>query len=304
METSNGEEQLGQVVRKLVDVPAMLDSRASLPSLLCPISTPRAVFCSSPHLPPDSPAPSTETPLLPRRDATSASTLLTPSWNTARVTTNYILAHPSLTRGKRVLELGAGGALPSLASALGGAALVVATDYADADDALTDNIRFNVSANLGDGEVAQKVQAIGHTWGTDVSPLLSASAASAEKADVEDGRCDLVILSDLAFNHSQHDALIRTLDSTLSLATPSGSGEDGPCALVFLTHHRPRFAEADMAFFPRLAERGYAYERVVEEYTGPMFRDDPGDERVRGTVHGFRCWRVAKGAEEAAAEEK
>lgn len=195
-----------------------------------------------------------------------------------------------------MLELGAGGALPSLASALGGAALVVATDYADADDALTDNILFNVSSNLGDGEVAQRVKAIGHTWGTDVTPLLAAASPVSG-----DGRYDLVILSDLAFNHSQHDALIRTLDATLSLA-PS-TGEEGPCALVFLIHHRPRFADADMAFFPRLAERGYAYERVVEEYTGPMFKDDPGDERVRGTVHGFRCWRVSPEAA-AAAEEK
>ncbi|KLT41145.1 hypothetical protein CC85DRAFT_276450 [Cutaneotrichosporon oleaginosum] len=194
-------------------------------------------------------------------------------WNTARETTNYILAHPELTRGKRVLELGAGGALPSLACALGGAALVAATDYADAS--LMDNIAFNVSANLGSGDVGRRVQAIGHTWGADVTPLLQAG---------EGGPYDLVILSDLAFNHSQHDALMRTLDATLSA--------DGT-ALVFLTHHRPRLADADMAFFPNLAKRGYAYERVVEEYTGPMFQDDPGDERVRGTVHGFRCWRDA-----------
>ncbi|BEI83218.1 hypothetical protein CcaverHIS002_0310860 [Cutaneotrichosporon cavernicola] len=188
-------------------------------------------------------------------------------WNTARVTTNYILAHPELTKGKRVLELGAGGALPSLAAALGGATFVAATDYNDA--ALLENIAFNVASNL-DHQLGDRVEAIGHTWGADVAPLL------------EGGKYDLVILSDLAFNHSQHPALMKTLDATLA--------DDG-IALVFLTHHRPRFAEADMAFFPNLAKKGYGYERVVEEYTGAMFQDDPGDERVRGTVHGFRCWR-------------
>lgn len=187
------------------------------------------------------------------------------------MTTNYILAHPELTKGKRVLELGAGGALPSLAAALGGAKFVAATDYADAS--LMDNIAFNVVSNLGDG--GKTVEAIGHTWGADVTPLLEAG---------EGGAYDLVILSDLAFNHSQHEALMRTVDATLA---------EGGVALVFLTHHRPRLAEADMAFFPNLAKRGYGYERVVEEYTGPMFEDDPGDERVRGTVHGFRCWRDA-----------
>lgn len=202
------------------------------------------------------------------------------------MTTNYILAHPSLTRDKRTLELGAGGALPSLAAAIGGASLVAATDYADAS--LMDNIAFNVTANLGDGPIAQRVQAIGHTWGADVTPLLEARSEGEQSSD---GRYDLVILSDLAFNHSQHDALMRTLDATLSLAPTSREDKDGPCALVFLTHHRPRLAEADMAFFPNLAKRGFGYDRVVEEYTGPMFQDDPGDERVRGTVHGFRCWR-------------
>lgn len=33
----------------------------------------------------------------------------------------------------------------------------------------------------------------------------------------------------------------------------------------------------------------------MEEWTGPMFVDDRGDERVRGTVWGWRAWRVAPG---------
>jgi nicotinamide N-methyltransferase len=69
-----------------------------------------------------------------------------------------------------------------------------------------------------------------------------------------------------------------------------------PSILIFITHHRPHLAEKDMAFLSSLAESGtgWTYERVMEEWTGPMFDSDPGEERVRGTVHGFRAWRVAK----------
>jgi nicotinamide N-methyltransferase len=174
----------------------------------------------------------------------------------------------------------------------------VATDYADAS--LMENISFNASAN------GATLHAVGHTWGKAVDDLLSAGTG---------GRYDVVILSDLMFNHSQHDALIATLDKTLKLGPgqPSMPEEERgttsttpdlpahvaqnplpptPCALVFLTHHRPRLADEDMAFFPRLAKHGWGYERVTHEYTGPMFENDPGDERVRGTVHGFRCWRL------------
>lgn len=110
---------------------------------------------------------------------------------------------------------------------------------------------------------------------------------------------------------SQHDALIRSVDALLapnsppsesSQPTPDGSESTQPtppCILVFFTHHRPHLAQADNDFFPRLAAsgKGWAYQKVVEEWAGVMFEEDPGDERVRGTVHGWRCWRVADGEE-------
>jgi nicotinamide N-methyltransferase len=136
-----------------------------------------------------------------------------------------------------------------------------------------------------------------------------------------DGKYDLLLLSDLVFNHSQvshkrpqgraivlvmltyqHPALISTVNSLLSHspAAPTHSTlPSTPCILVFFTHHRPHLVAADMAFFPRLAESGtgWAYEKVVEDWAGVMFEEDPGDERVRGTVHGWRAWRVREGEE-------
>ncbi|WVN86343.1 uncharacterized protein L203_101506 [Cryptococcus depauperatus CBS 7841] len=215
-------------------------------------------------------------------------------WNTARILSTYLLRTPQLTQSRQVLELGAGAGLPSIVCALRGSRKVVVTDYAD--QALLDNLEFNIDVNIGPAD-KERILVDGHIWGQDTKRLLQ-HLSNGEKYD-------LLILSDVVFNHSQHDALIKTVESTISPlsspfdpSSPSAPLTD-PCILVFFTHHRPHLAHADMAFFPRLAQsgNGWAYEKVVEEWTGAMFEDDPGDERVRGTVHGWRAWRVRDGEE-------
>lgn len=68
-------------------------------------------------------------------------------WNAARSFSTYLLAHgPDFVKGRKILELGAGGGLPSIVCAAAGAEKVVITDYPD--QALVDNIRFNVETNL------------------------------------------------------------------------------------------------------------------------------------------------------------
>lgn len=66
-------------------------------------------------------------------------------WNAAKVVSDYLEKEGhSLVKDRNILELGAGGALPSIVSAIHGAAAVVITDYPDTD--LIDNIRQNVSS--------------------------------------------------------------------------------------------------------------------------------------------------------------
>lgn len=72
--------------------------------------------------------------------------LMRPSWNTARVFSDYLLANPSLTRNQRILELGAGAGLPGFIAALTGAKQVTITDYPDHE--LVENISWNVKMNL------------------------------------------------------------------------------------------------------------------------------------------------------------
>ncbi|OCF75942.1 nicotinamide N-methyltransferase [Kwoniella mangroviensis CBS 8886] len=199
-------------------------------------------------------------------------------WNTARVFSTYLQRNPPLVKQRRILELGAGAALPSIACTLAGARQVVITDYPDND--LVENMRFNVDVNIP-GDLRGNVDVVGHLWGHDVKHLM---------ARTDNEGYELLILSDLVFNHSQHDALIKTVNSTLS------SSPDA-CVLVFFTSHRPHLVKEDNAFFPRLAASGdgWVYQKVVEEWAGAMFEDDPGDEKVRGTVHGWKAWRVQQG---------
>lgn len=92
---------------------------------------------------------------------------------------------------------------------------------------------------------------------------------------------DTLILADLLFNHSQHPALVSTVQGTLA------RNKDA-VALVFFTPYRPWLLELDLRFFELAREAGLQVEKVVEErMERVMFEDDPGDERLRRTVFGF-----------------
>ncbi|KAG7087235.1 hypothetical protein E1B28_013216 [Marasmius oreades] len=218
-------------------------------------------------------------------------------WNSAICLASYFEENESLCNDRSVLELGAGGGLPSIIASLNGARNVVITDYPDA--ALVNNMQHNVDHNISDEQVRQNIvvkveiavmlawmraDALqGYIWGTPVHSLLDAFPPLAEGFD-------LIILSDLIFNHSQHDALLRTCERTLRPATPFLDAKD-PCVLVFYTHHRPHLAHRDMVFFDKAREQGWKCDKIIEQKYPPMFPDDPGAEEVRSTVHG---WRLSK----------
>jgi hypothetical protein len=63
--------------------------------------------------------------------------------------TDYLVQNPSLLRGRRICELGAGAGLPSIVAALAGAETVVVTDYPDVS--LIENLRWNGDVNLMEG---------------------------------------------------------------------------------------------------------------------------------------------------------
>ncbi|SPO23632.1 uncharacterized protein UTRI_03840_B [Ustilago trichophora] len=215
------------------------------------------------------------------------------AWNASFILSDFLCAHAlTLTKGKRVLELGAAAGLPSIVCNWASASHVVATDYPDKD--LIDNLTKNVVLNCQDDSSPLrgpgKSFVEGYIWGRDPSSLLSKLADDQGNP----GKFDLILLSDLVFNHQAHPALLETCESCIADST--GEEMEGqmttPCVLVFFTHHRPHLAYKDMQFFDMAEVKGWKFEKLGEWFREPMFPEDPGDEVVRSTIHGFRLWRA------------
>ncbi|KAI0088418.1 putative methyltransferase-domain-containing protein [Irpex rosettiformis] len=204
-------------------------------------------------------------------------------WNAARSFASYLDAHPDLYQDKCVLELGAGGGLPGIVTVKNGAKLTVLTDYPDAP--LLENLRHNVAHNVP-AELSQRVFVEGYIWGKPLELILNKQQTTSN-----DQGFDLIIMSDLIFNHSQHDALLTTAELALKPSTSTSTPQ--PSVLVFYSHHRPHLAHRDMEFFSKAQERGWACEKILTEQFPPMFPEDPGEEEVRATVHGWRLVRYS-----------
>ncbi|KAI4235874.1 MAG: hypothetical protein L6R40_006338 [Gallowayella cf. fulva] len=203
-------------------------------------------------------------------------------WNGAQVVTDYLYDHSQeLVHGRTVLELGAGAGLPSIAAAIWGAKQVVVTDYPDED--LVENMRMNIDATQDVLPQGSNIVAKGHVWGASTDPLL---------ACLRPGWCgfDTLILADLLFNHSQHAALVTTVQSTL-VHLPTAR------ALVFFTPYTPWKYDKDLAFFDLARKGGFRVTKVVEKVMDKlMFKDDRDDELLRRTVFGYELsWEHLEG---------
>ncbi|KAF4614189.1 hypothetical protein D9613_007581 [Agrocybe pediades] len=203
-------------------------------------------------------------------------------WNAALALASFLDSHRELYQGRNVLELGAGGALPSIVTAKNGVQKVVVTDYPDRD--LIENIAYNVAENVEEAD-RHRISVQGYIWGQSIAPLLDALPESSVSKTF-----DLMILSDLIFNHSQHDALLNTCELALRQSQPDERVEP-PCVLVFYSHHRPHLAHRDMEFFTKARSRGWTCTEIYTKTFPPMFPEDSGEESVRSTVHGWRLTR-------------
>ncbi|KAL8995711.1 MAG: hypothetical protein Q9169_004605 [Polycauliona sp. 2 TL-2023] len=194
-------------------------------------------------------------------------------WNGAQVVTDYLYDHAQeLVQGRTILELGAGAGLPSIAAAIWGAQQVVVTDYPDED--LVENMRMNVEAAKDVLPKSADIVAKGHVWGASADPLLSCLRPGLRGFNT-------LILADLLFNHSQHAALVSTIQSTL-VHLPHAK------ALVFFTPYTPWKYDKDMAFFDLARNGGFRVVKVVEKVMDKvMFKHDRGDELLRRTVFGY-----------------
>ncbi|CAO3650620.1 unnamed protein product [Cunninghamella blakesleeana] len=209
-------------------------------------------------------------------------------WNASKVFASLFDEYPDLVKNKTILELGAGGALPSLIASIHQPKKVVITDYPDKE--LIENIQYNVDQNLETIVPKDLITVQGYVWGTNTDSLKSLLPKGHTTYDV-------IILSDLVFNHSQHHALLRTCVELLTPVTGR--------VYVFYTHHRPHLAHRDLDFF-KIAERqvvpdmdpddrdnygyGFKTDHFLTRKMNVMFEEDSGDEQIRSTIHGWQLW--------------
>ncbi|KAJ3222955.1 nicotinamide n-methyltransferase [Clydaea vesicula] len=200
-------------------------------------------------------------------------------WNAGVFLAKHFDNNPDLVNGKNVLELGAAASLPSFIAAANNAKKVVITDYPDAPiiDAILENAKNNLPEFLGKNKIFVK----GYLWGQEVNPLLNLLNPGE--------KFDLVIMSDLIFNHSEHIHLLETATKCLS----EKNENNNPEVLVAFSSHRPWLAEKDLNFF-NLAQKepfNFHVEHLFDTKMNAMFPEDPGDLEIRETVKLYRMTR-------------
>ncbi|KAA1126524.1 nicotinamide n-methyltransferase [Puccinia graminis f. sp. tritici] len=131
-------------------------------------------------------------------------------------------------------------------------------------------------------KLAEEILLQDRTISSDVGASCPAAAASSTSPGF-----DLILLSDLVFNHSEHQSLLTTCELSLNSASP-GTDRPTPSLLVFYSHHRPWCVAADEQFFVIARQRGWICTRIIEDKNaGLAFPADTGDADIRGTVHGW-----------------
>ncbi|KAH7925465.1 hypothetical protein BV22DRAFT_1011239 [Leucogyrophana mollusca] len=113
--------------------------------------------------------------------------------------------------GRRIVELGAGCALPSLLAAVlpNPPSLVVVTDYPD--QIILGNLSNNVIVNAVWFKEGCVVQCAGYEWGQDAAPLIDLTVTHEDPPGY-----DIVIMSDLLHFDSSHEVLVASLISLLA----------------------------------------------------------------------------------------
>ena len=162
-------------------------------------------------------------------------------------------------------------------AAILGAKKVVVTDYPDTD--LIENLTQNIATCFLLPQPTTTVVAEGYLWGASIQRVLTHLPSP-------DQGFDVLLLADLLFNHSCHNALVSTILHMLARTSDAR-------ALVFFTPYRPWLLEKDLAFFDICRDKGLEVAKVVEKVMDKvMFEKDKGDELLRRTVFGYEVkWR-------------
>lgn len=201
-------------------------------------------------------------------------------WNAGIFTANFLDENADkYVKNKKVLELGAAASLPSLICAINQASKVVSTDYPDPD--LLENIQINFDDNKQYISKDTKVKVVGYIWGNDVRPIIYEDIEDEDQlpAEVkEEDKYDLIILSDLIFNHTEHHKLLQACRQSLK---KTGKG------LIVFSPHRAHLLDEDLRFFTTCEEYDFKAEKIDMVTWKPMFEEDDETAEIRSRVYSY-----------------
>lgn len=187
-------------------------------------------------------------------------------WPAAMVLLKYIEKHPALIKGKRVVDLGSGTGVTSLAAAVLGASHVVCTDGEDlvvqlAEDNCTKAIpqiphsAMDSTTNPSSIKIAQCKTKVGkYWWGEDPVP---------------DEKCDVVLVADCVLPKLYPIApLVQAIDELLPATNPHAVA-----VLSYEHRYYPHYDPRDK--FGELAmKRGLQVVKVGPDQLDPIYRLD------------------------------
>ncbi|KAK2793276.1 hypothetical protein FQN50_010016 [Emmonsiellopsis sp. PD_5] len=171
--------------------------------------------------------------------------------------------------GERVLEVGAGAALPSLIASLAGAAQVTITDH-PSSPALYGAIQQNITNNIP-AHIRSRISIQPHEWGVlspapqDVGEIEGGGQTRAVQFAVENkASFTRVIAADCLWMRDQHENLARSLLWFLAPPCPAAikGGGGGGVAWVVAGFHTGR--EIVASFFETAVAMGLVVERIWE----------------------------------------
>lgn len=200
-------------------------------------------------------------------------------WNAGIYTANWVEKNADeYIRGKKIIEFGAASALPSLLCSLNGASKIICTDYPDND--LLDNIKYNVE-HLGYPEAEKLIDVEGYIWGNDTTEISQSLGG--------DGKADLIIMSDLVFNHSEHHKLLKSCKQLVKPLINGKPKSGGKCLVVWSPHRpKPQMVENDFKFFSDAKDLFNFDVEMIEmvHWDHPMFPEEPEEsEEIRKRVY-------------------
>ncbi|KAK5076974.1 hypothetical protein LTR64_005547 [Lithohypha guttulata] len=210
-------------------------------------------------------------------------------------------------RGKDVLELGAGTALPSIISALSSARSVTISDHSSSPAIINDTIARNVKENLHIKLVSSQttddttnetstppqpprtnttISIHGLTWGDE---LFTSSTQYGKPADPQPPKhsFDKIIIADCLWMPSQHANLVKTINSYLREKDEDEDHEGQACALVIAGFHTGRSIVArffEIATGSRLGSGETAGEQEIRCNDEEEEKEDEDVRQVKGIL--------------------